>query len=211
MSEELADPVSAAEAKAIQLLQVAVMAAEGVAVLAAARAEARAARTEADAERLLEEIEAARVPAEHLWRPALDPARRGELNDRQALTAWAAAQPWRDVDPTAAEASRASLDRLRELDPVAVRSYDTLQSKGIAPAQAMKSAVSVLAGTAPSSTAPAPRGGVIHSASDAVAASYPRPLTGTAARVAPQPGAAGAAARQQLSNVAKPRSTRLGR
>ena len=211
MSEELADPVSAAEAKAIQLLQVAVIAAEGVAVLAAARAEARAARTEADAERLLEEIEAARVPAERLWRRAVDPARGGELNDRQALTAWAAAQPWRDVDPNAAEASRASLDRLHELNPVAMGSYDSLRSKGITPTQAMKSAVPVLAGTAPSSTAPAPRGGVIHSADDAVAASYPRPLTGTAARVAPQPSASGATPLQQLATVAKPHATRLGR
>lgn len=211
MSDELADPVSAAEAKAIQLMQVAVMAAEGVAVLAAARAEARAARTEADAERLLEEIEAARVPAECLWEPALDPTRRGELNDRQTLTAWAAAQPWRDVDPTAAQASRASLDRLHELNPVAMGSYDTLRSKGIAPTHAMKSAVPVLAGTATPSTAPAPRGGVIHSAGDAVAASYPRPLTGIASRVARQPDATRATARQQLSTVAKPRATRLGR
>lgn len=211
MSGELADPVSAAEAKAIQLLQVAVMAAEGVAVLAAARAEARAARTEADAERLLENIEAARVPAEQLWQPALDPAQRGGLNEGQALTAWAAAQPWRDVDPRAAEASRASLDRLNELNPVAIGSYGTLQSKGIAPTQAMKSAVPLFAGTATSSTAPTTRGAVIHSASDAIAASYPRPLTGTAARVARQPGATGATARQQVSTAAKPRSTRLGR
>jgi hypothetical protein len=179
--------------------------------LAAARAETRAARTEADAERLLEEIEAARVPAERLWEPALDPTRRGELNDRQALTAWAAAQPWRDVDPKAAEASSASLNRLHELNPAVTGSYDTVQSEGMAPAQAVQSAVPLLAGTATPSTAQAPRGGVIHSPSDAVAASYPRPLTGTAARVATLPGSTGATARQQVSTVAKPHATRLGR
>ena len=113
MSEELVDPASAAEAKAIQFVQIAVMAAEGIAVLAAARAEARAARAEADAEGLLSSIEATRGTAEGLWQPAIDPARRDQLNDRQALTAWSAAQPWSNVDPSAAEASRAALERLR--------------------------------------------------------------------------------------------------
>ena len=144
MSDELVDPASAAEAKAIQFLQIAVMAAEGIAVLAAARAGASAARTEADAGRLLTSVEATRASAEPLWQPALDPARLGQLNDRQALTAWSAAQPWRDVEPAAEAASRASLERLRELQPHAVDAYDALRDEGKAPAQAMRSVVQPL-------------------------------------------------------------------
>ena len=179
MSEELVDPASAAEAKAIQFLQIAVMAAEGVAVLATARAEARAARTEAEVERLVSSIETTRGAAEPLWRPALDPARQGQLTAKQALTAWATSQPWRDVDPAASAASRASLDRLRDVDPAATAALDTLHSAGTTAAQPTSSVVSLLTGS--STTAPA-RGSVIHSSAHAVAVSYPTPLTASAAR-----------------------------
>ena len=207
MSEELVDPASAAEAKAIQFLQIAVMAAEGVAVLAAARAEARAARTEADAERLVSSIETTRGAAEPLWQSALDPARQGQLTDKQALTAWAAAQPWRDIDPAAAKASRASLDRLRTLNPAAADVLDALRSSEAPPVQATSPVVSPLDG---SSTVAATRGRVIHSSADAVAASYPKPLTAAAAHTA-TPRTIAAATPTQVSTTAKPHATRLGR
>jgi hypothetical protein len=211
MSEELVDPASAAEAKAIQFVQIAVMAAEGIAVLATARAEASAARTEADAGRLLTSIEATRASAEPLWRPALDPARLGQLNDRQALTAWSAAQPWRDVEPAAEAASRASLDRLRELQPHAVDAYDALRAQGDGPAHAMRSVVPVLAGATSPSTASTTRGSAIHSAADAVAASYPAPVTTATARAATQAGVSGATRPQPISAAARPNATRSGR
>lgn len=210
MSEELVDPASAAEAKAIQFVQIAVMAAEGIAVLAAARAEARAARAEADAEGLLSSIEATRGTAESLWQQAIDPARRGQLNDRQALTAWSAAQPWSNVDPAAAEASRTSLERLRELQPAAVETYDALRAKGIAPTQAMRSVVSMLARSSSSSTAPTIGGSAIHSAADAVAVSFPVSLaTATAQRATQSVG--GAMPSRHLSAASKSQAVRLGR
>jgi hypothetical protein len=207
LSEELVDPASAAEAKAIQFLQIAVMAAEGVAVLAAARAEARAARTEADAERLASSIETTRGAAEPLWRPALDPAQQGQLTDKQALTAWAASQPWRDIDPAAADASRASLDRLRALNPAAADVLDASRSSEAPPAQAMSSVVPPLDG---SSTVAATRGSVIHSSADAVAASYPAPLAAATARTA-TPRTIAAATPTQVSTTVKPHATRFGR
>jgi hypothetical protein len=210
LSEELVDPASAAEAKAIQFLQIAVMAAEGIAVLAAARAEAHAARTEADAEGLVSSIQATRGTAESLWQPAIDPARRGQLNDRQALTAWSAAQPWRDVDPAAAEASRASLERLRELQPAAVESYDALRAKGVAPTQAMRSVVPMLADGSSSSTAPTTGGSAIHSSADAVAVSFPVPLASATAQRATHP-VIDAMQPRQLSAAMKSTPARLGR
>jgi hypothetical protein len=211
MSEELVDPVSAAEAKAIQFLQIAVMAAEGIAVLAAARAEASAARTEADAGRLLTSIEATRATAEPLWQPAIDPARLRQLNDRQALTAWSAAQPWRDAEPAAEAASGASLERLRELQPRAVDAYDALRAAGKGPAQAMRSVVPLLAGATRPSTASTTRGSAIHSAADAVAVSYPAPLTAAVAGAAAEPGVRGALTRQPLAAAVKPHARRSGR
>ena len=210
MSEELVDPASAAEAKAIQFLQIAVMAAEGIAALAAARAEARAARTEADADGLLSSIQATRGAAEILWGPTIGPARRGQLNDRQALTAWSAAQPWSNVDPAAAQASRASLERLRELRPAAVEAYDALRAKGIAPTQAMRSVVPMLARSSSSSTAPTIGGSAIHSAADAVAVSFPVPLAAATAQSATHP-VAGAARPRQLSAATTSTPARLGR
>jgi len=202
-----------AESKAIQFVQIAVMAAEGVAVLAAARAEARAAKTEAGAADLLSSIEAARIPAERLWQPALDATQRGQLNDRQALTAWSAAQPWRDVDPAAGEASDASVERLRELNPAAVDHYDVLRSKGIAPEHAMRAVVPLLTADPRLSTASATRGGAIHNSADAVAASYPAPLTAPAAHAAAAApiGVAGGVRPQQLAMSAKPLAARPGR
>jgi len=199
LSEELVDPASAAEAKAIQFLQIAVMAAEGIAALAAARAEARAARTEADADGLLSSIQATRGAAEILWGPTIGPARRGQLNDRQALTAWSAAQ-----------ASRASLERLRELRPAAVEAYDALRAKGIAPTQAMRSVVPMLARSSSSSTAPTIGGSAIHSAADAVAVSFPVPLAAATAQSATHP-VAGAARPRQLSAATTSTPARLGR
>jgi len=207
LSEELVDPASAAEAKAIQFLQIAVMAAEGVAVLAVARAEVRAARTEADAERLVSSIETTRGAAEPLWPPALDPARQGQLTDKQALTAWAAAQPWRDIDPAAADASRASLDRLRDLDPAAANALDALHRAAATPARPTSSVVPPETG---SSTSASARGRAIHSSADAVAASYPAPLTAAAAHTATLRTVA-AATPTQVSTTAKPHVTRLGR
>jgi hypothetical protein len=211
VSDELADPASAAEAKAIQFMQIAVIAAEGIAVLAAARAETRAARAEADTAQLLSSIQRTRGTAERLWQPALDPARRGRLDERQALTAWSAAQPWRDADPAAAEASRASCERLRELNPAAVDAYDALLAKGATSTQAMRSVVPLLTGDASSSTAPATRGSVVHSAADAVATSFPMPLAAAKAQSPTHPDAAGAALARQLSRVTKPHPVRLGR
>lgn len=207
MSEDLVDPAAAAESKAIQFVQIAVMAAEGVAVLAAARAEARAAQTEAGAVDVRSSIEAARVPAERLWQPALDATQRGQLNDREALTAWSAAQPWRDVDPIAGKASRASLERLRELNPAAVDHYDVLRSKGIAPAHAMRSVVPLLTGASDSSTASVARGGVVHSTADALAASYPGGLTAPAAHPAGALGT-GAPKPRQLTTAVKQHAAR---
>jgi hypothetical protein len=210
LSEELVDPASAAEAKAIQFLQIAVMAVEGIAVLAAARAEARAARTEAEVEGLLGSIQATRGTAESLWQPAIDPALRGQLDDRQALTAWSAAQPWRDVDPAAAEASRVSLERLRELEPAAVDTYDALRAKGIAPTEAMRSVVPLLAGgSTTSSTAATTGASVIHNPATAVAVSFPVPLAGTA-QAATHP-IVGAVPPRRLSTPTKPPAVRLGR
>jgi hypothetical protein len=207
LSEELVDPASAAEAKAIQFLQIAVMAAEGVAVLAAARAEARAARTEADAERLVSSIETTRGAAEPLWQPALDPTRQGQLTDKQALTAWAASQPWRDIDSAAADASRGSLDRLRDLDPAAAKALDALHRAGATPAQPTSFVVPPETG---SSTSASARGRAIHSSADAVAASYPAPLTIAAAHPA-TPRTIAVATPPQLSTTVKPRATRFGR
>lgn len=210
MSEDLVDPAAAAESKAIQFVQIAVMAAEGVAVLAAARAEARAARTEAGAADLLSSVEAARVPAERLWQPALDATQRDKLTEPQALTAWSAAQPWRDVDPAARKASDGALERLRALNPAAIDHYDVLRSKGIAPAHAMRAAAPVLTGATVLSTASVARGGVVHNAADAVAASYPARLTAPAATPA---GALGTAApkSRQLPTATKRYAARSGR
>jgi hypothetical protein len=210
LSEELVDPASAAETKAIQFLQIAVMAAEGIAVLAAARAEARAARTEADAEGLLSSIQKTRGTAESLWQPAIDPARRSQLNDREALTAWSAAQPWSNVDPSAAEASRTSLERLRELQPTAVESYDALRAKGIAPTQAMHSVATMFARSSSSSTASTIGGSAIHSAADAVAVSFPVPLATATARSATR-SVGGAMQPRYLSVATKSQAPQLGR
>jgi hypothetical protein len=207
LSEELVDPASAAEAKAIQFLQIAVMAAEGLAVLATARAEARVARTEVEVERLVSSIETTRGAAEPLWRPAVDPALQGQLTEKEALTAWAASQPWSGVDPAAADASRASLVRLRELDPAAADALDALRTNRAAPTEATISVVSPLAR---SSTAAPKRGRVIHSSAEAVAASYPAPLT-TAAAHASAARTIAATTPTQVSAAAKSHTTNLGR
>ncbi|MDX6256634.1 MAG: hypothetical protein QOJ11_2968 [Frankiales bacterium] len=70
--------------------------------------------------------------------------KRDKLDVAQTLTAWAAAQAWRETDPDAERASDLAEDRLHDLRPAAITRYDDLRAEGFDPVTAMRQVVPLL-------------------------------------------------------------------
>lgn len=144
MTEMHPDPIGDSGQKTAQYVQLVVMAAEALAVIAGARARQSAERDEAKAADIAGQLAVNHKAAQGLWEPVLADHKRGKLDVAQTLTAWSATQAWRESDPAAKRASSLAEDRLRETRPAAMMRYDELRSQGLDPVAAMRQVVPLL-------------------------------------------------------------------
>src|SRR5438132_451754 len=126
MTEMHPDPIGDSGQKAAQYAQILVMAAEALAVISAARARAAAERDQHQADAIATDLAVNHKVAADLWQPVLADHKRDKLDVAQTLTAWSAAQAWRERSPYAERASDLAEDRLRDLRPAAMMRYDDL-------------------------------------------------------------------------------------
>ncbi|BEP13848.1 hypothetical protein acdb102_21590 [Acidothermaceae bacterium B102] len=128
----------------MQYAQLVIMAAEAVAVIAGARARASAERDQTKAAEITKQIATNHKVAAALWDPVLADQERNSLDVAQTLTAWAAAQAWKETDRAAARASTLAEDRLRDLRPAAMMRYGDLRSQGLDAVTAIRKVVPLL-------------------------------------------------------------------
>ena len=134
------EALSHSSQRVTQLTSLVAAAAEVAIRLKAARA-ARQATQDQQAQRVLDEQEAAaRAQARARWAPAHDARWLAQADLLQAAGTWGAAAPWAGTDPAAASAMRKSEERLRTLHPFAMARYDRLRAEGASPLDAMREA-----------------------------------------------------------------------
>ena len=144
MTEVHPDPIGDSGQKAAQYVQLLAMAAEALAVIAGARARAAAERDQAKADSINDQLLVNHKVAADLWQPVLADHKRDKLDVAQTLTAWSAAQAWRETDPDADRASNLAEERLHDLRPSAMTRYDDLRNEGLDPVTAMRQVVPLL-------------------------------------------------------------------
>lgn len=137
MSEQHEDPVAQASASITSYLSLAVMAAEAIAQVHAARAREHAEHDQQAARGLRAERQAAYAHARLAWAPVLDPTLYDRTGVVDAGLVWARAQAWRP-DPAADRATELAEQRLRELHPDVMQRYDRLRTQGVEPVDAMR-------------------------------------------------------------------------
>jgi hypothetical protein len=99
----------------------------------------KAARTDEQATRVLDEQERLlHRQAKLSWASAHDPQWLAQADLLQAGRAWAGAASFADTDPAAASAMRKCEDRLHTLHPYAMARYDRLREDGMSPLDAMR-------------------------------------------------------------------------
>ena len=101
------------------------------------REQARMVEDQQQAERARAELRTEQAAARLGWAPALERDFGSTATTADAMGAWAAAQPWIDHDPSAAEASRQAEARLDQLQPDLMAKYRAHTGAGLAPPAAM--------------------------------------------------------------------------
>lgn len=145
MTEQHPDPGGDGAARAAQVAAVALTVAEALIRVQAQRTAHRAETDQRAAATTTATDRADRASARLAWHPGLnDRWLRGADVDR-LVTAWAAAAPWRDVDPEAARVRERIEQRLAELFPEAMHRYAQGGQQGLSAAQAMGEAASLFA------------------------------------------------------------------
>ena len=137
MIEHAEDPVGHASSKIVQYVSLATMAAEALAQRAQQRAAIAAATDERATAALRAQHTGARTAARLQWQIVLNPRRGTDLSLADAGLAWAASQPWRELDPEAALAGDRALERMRELRPDVMARFDRLTNAGVDQVEAM--------------------------------------------------------------------------
>jgi len=138
MIEHAEDPVGHASSKIVQYVSLATMAAEALAQRSQQRAAAAAATNEKATAALRAQQTGARNAARLQWQPVLDQRRGADVSLGDAGLAWAASQPWREVDPEGAMAGERALERMRELRPDVMARFDRLTGDGLDQVEAMR-------------------------------------------------------------------------
>jgi hypothetical protein len=146
VDDQHSEPTTEAVARAAQTLAVTVSLVEALARLRTQRAHDRADAAE-QAAATVRATEALHHDAARLtWTPALDDYTLRRLSATELLQAWAAAQPYRNAEPTATQAADRIENRLREVHPEAMAVYDDALWRGQPADRAMAAATDHLRG-----------------------------------------------------------------
>jgi hypothetical protein len=139
------DALSYSSQRMAQLASLVTAAATVEARRKAQRNAAKTVRSERALRELQDQERAAYQLARAGWAPARDPRFMDKADLLQAARTWSAAAAYADADPEAADAVRASEQRLRSLHPYAMAWYDRLRREGAAPLDAMREALPLFA------------------------------------------------------------------